>query len=160
MRKILCFLIIFACFSFAAEANVSAPEKAVAVSDSVAAVDSASVSADSAAASKSVENELRAEIAMRDSVMTAQNEICSAEKDTLRSSIEVEKAKSANWEQSYNTIKKNNELCAQALATSIGVNEKKKEKEDEDRRQAAMMTSTSFIGGLGIGMLLFWLIFD
>ena len=72
--------------------------------------------------------------------------------------IEVEKAKSDNWEKSYNTIKKDNETCAQMLSTSIGVNEKKKEKEDQDRRSAAMATSSSFLGGFGVGMLVMWLI--
>lgn len=85
---------------------------------------------------------------------------CTVEKDSLKNALELEQAKSENWEKSYNTIKQNNAVCAQALSVSIGVNEKKKEKEAMDRQQAAMMTSTSFLGGLGLGMLLFWLIFD
>ena len=76
----------------------------------------------------------------------------------MRSVIETEKAKSENWEKSYNTIKKDNETCAQMLSTSISVNEKKKEKEDNDRRAAAMATSSSFLGGVGIGLLIMWLI--
>lgn len=103
---------------------------------------------------------LKQEIAVRDSVMALRDSSCSAEKDSLKKSLEVEQAKSANWEKSYNEIKQNNEVCAQALSVSIGVNEKKKEKEEMDRQQAAMMTSSSFIGGVGLGMLLFWLIFD
>ena len=104
------------------------------------------------------ETELQQEVALRDSIMQVQGEACSMEKDSLRSLIETEKAKSANWEQSYNTIKKDNEVCAQALSVSIGVNENKKEKEDEERRAAAMMTSSSFLGGIGIGLLIMWLI--
>jgi F0F1-type ATP synthase assembly protein I len=80
------------------------------------------------------------------------------EKDSLRAVIDTEKDKSENWEKSYNTIKKDNEMCAQALSVSIGVNEKKKEQDDNDRRAAAMMTSSSFLGGLGIGLLIMWLI--
>lgn len=106
------------------------------------------------------ESELKQEIAIRDSVMELQANTCSVEKDSLKKSLEVEQAKSANWEQSYNVLKQNNAACAQALSVSIGVNEKKKEKEDMDRQQAAMMSSTAFMGGLGLGMLLFWLIFD
>lgn len=113
--------------------------------------------ADSASA---VESSLKSEIALRDSVMALRDSSCSVEKDSLKKALEVEQNKSANWEKSYNTIKQNNEVCAQALSVSIGVNEKKKEKESMDRQQAAMMSSTAFMGGVGLGMLLFWLIFD
>ena len=106
----------------------------------------------------SAEAELQQELAVRDSVMQQQGDACNLEKDSLRAAIEVEKAKSDNWEKSYNTIKKDNETCAQMLSTSIGVNEKKKEKEDQDRRSAAMATSSSFLGGFGVGMLVMWLI--
>ena len=106
----------------------------------------------------SAQAELQQEIAVRDSVMQQQGDACNLEKDSLRAAIEVEKAKSDNWEKSYNTIKKDNETCAQMLSTSIGVNEKKKEKEDQDRRSAAMATSSSFLGGFGVGMLVMWLI--
>lgn len=95
---------------------------------------------------------------MRDSVMQAQGEACTLENDSLRTMIETERAKSENWEKSYNTVKADNQTCAQALSVSIGVNEKKKEKEDEERRAAAMMTSSSFLGGIGIGVLIMWLI--
>ena len=106
----------------------------------------------------SAEAELKQELAVRDSVMQVQGDACSLEKDSLRSVIETEKAKSENWEKSYNTVKKDNETCAQMLSTSIGVNENKKEKEDNDRRAAAMATSSSFLGGVGIGLLIMWLI--
>lgn len=105
-----------------------------------------------------VATELKQEIALRDSVMQVQGNACSVEKDSLRAVIETEKAKSDNWEKSYNTVKKDNETCAQMLVTSIGMNEKKQEKEQEDRRAAAMATSSSFLGGVGIGLLIMWLI--
>ena len=106
----------------------------------------------------SAEAELKQEIAVRDSVMQEQGNTCSAEKDSLRAVIETEKAKSENWEKSYNVVKKDNETCAQMLSTSIGVNVNKQEKEDNDRRSAAMATSSSFLGGIGIGLLIMWLI--
>jgi len=108
----------------------------------------------------SSEAELKSEIALRDSVMALRDSSCSIEKDSLKKALEVEQNKCANWEKSYNTVKQNNEVCAQALSVSLGVNEKKKEKENMDRQEAAMMSSTAFLGGLGLGMLLFWLIFD
>ena len=104
------------------------------------------------------EAELKQEIAVRDSVMQVQGDACTVEKDSLRAVIETEKAKSENWEKSYNTIKKDNETCAQMLSTSIGVNENKKEKEEQDRRSAAMAASTSFFGGVSLGLLVMWLI--
>ena len=104
------------------------------------------------------ETELKQELAVRDSVMQVQGDACTLEKDSLRSVIESEKAKSENWEKSYNTVKKDNETCAQMLVTSIGINEKKQEKEQEDRRSAAMAASSSFLGGVGIGLLIMWLI--
>jgi hypothetical protein len=111
-----------------------------------------------ASQTSTAETELKQELAVRDSVMQVQGDACSLEKDSLRSVIETEKAKSENWEKSYNTVKKDNETCAQMLSTSIGVNENKKEKEDNDRRAAAMATSSSFLGGVGIGLLIMWLI--
>lgn len=107
-----------------------------------------------------VETQLKEEIAVRDSVMAVRDSSCSVEKDSLRAALQVEQNKCANWEQSYNTIKRDNEVCAQALRVSIGVNEKRKERSEEERREMQMMGSTSFLGGLGLGMLLFWLIFD
>jgi hypothetical protein len=128
----------------------------LALSLSVAFADeTATPAADSAA---TVETELKQELAMRDSVMQVQGNACTVEKDSLRAVIETEKAKSENWEKSYNTVKKDNETCAQMLSTSIGVNENKQKKEDEDRRAAAMATSSSFLGGVGIGLLIMWLI--
>ena len=85
---------------------------------------------------------------------------CSVEKDSLRAALNSEKAKGENWEKSYETMKKSNETCAKALSVSIGVSENSKEKRDEERREAAMMSGSAFLGGLGLGMLLFWLIFD
>ena len=109
-------------------------------------------------AQESAESELKQEIAVRDSVMQVQGETCAVEKDSLRAVIEAEKAKSDNWEKSYNVVKKGNETCAQMLKTSLNVNENQKEKEEEERKTAAMMASSSFLGGLGVGLLVMWLI--
>ena len=111
-----------------------------------------------ASQTSTAETELKQELAVRDRVMQVQGDACTLEKDSLRSVIESEKAKSENWEKSYNTVKKDNETCAQMLVTSIGMNEKKQEKEQEDRRSAAMAASSSFLGGVGIGLLIMWLI--
>lgn len=101
---------------------------------------------------------MQEELAMRDSVMQVRDSLCAVEKDSLRKAIVVEEAKCANWEQSYQTMKQNNEVCAQALGVALDVNEKGKEKVDDEKRKAATMTGTSFLGGLGVGLLVMWLI--
>ena len=147
MRKILCVLLFFSVVVFAAET----------VADSVAApVDSAA----EMSAPQETCSEFKSEIAHRDSLMAVADSSCSVEKDSLRAALNSEQAKTKNWEQSYETMKKSNETCARALSVSIDVNEKNKEKENQSRSQAAMMTSSSFFGGIALGMLLFWLIFD
>jgi len=142
---------VFACFGTSVAAQ---PKDSVVVQN----VDSAAVQP------AITENDpvavLNAEIALRDSIMGARDSSCSVEKQSLRNSLELEQAKCENWEQSYNTIKKNNEVCAQALSVSLGVSEKKKEEVEDERRKASTMTTTSFLGGIAVGMLLFWLIFE
>ena len=103
---------------------------------------------------------MQEELAMRDSVMQVRDSLCSIEKDSLRSALVVQEAKCANWEQSYQTMKRDNEVCAQALGTTLEINEKNKEKADDERRRAAMAGGMSFTSGLLVGALLFWLIFD
>lgn len=101
---------------------------------------------------------MQEEIALRDSVMQVRDSLCAVEKDSLRRSIVVEEAKCANWEQSYETVKKGNEVCAQALSVAIETNEKNKEKAAEEKKKTAMMSSSSFFGGVGVGLLIMWLI--
>jgi len=125
-----------------------------------AAADSTAVAPADTAAPQETCAEAQTELAHRDSLMAVADSACTLEKDSLRAALASEKAKGENWEKSYETMKKSNEACAKALSVSLGVNENSKEKRDEERREAAMMSGTSFLGGLGIGMLLFWLIFD
>lgn len=103
---------------------------------------------------------MQEELALRDSVMQLRDSLCTMEKDSLRKSVVVEEAKCANWEQSYQVMKQNNEVCAKALGIAIEASEKDKDRADEERRKAAVMSSSSFMGGLLVGALLFWLIFD
>lgn len=160
IASIFAVVVLSATFLFAQQpAAVPAPVAAP-VADSVSAPAAETAVAAEPVSSASTEEELKSEISVRDSVMALRDSTCSIEKDSLKKALEVEQAKCANWEKSYNTVKQNSEVCAQALSVSIGVNEKKKEKEDMDRQQAAMMTSTAFMSGVGLGMLLFWLIFD
>lgn len=77
--------------------------------------------------------EFKSEIAHRDSLMAVADSSCSVEKDSLRATLNSELAKTKNWEQSYETMKKNNETCARALSVSIEANEKSKEKEIQSK---------------------------
>lgn len=131
---------------------------------SVAAESGAKVSTD---AVSSAEAELVAELAVRDSVMAVRDSACTVEKQSLRSDLEIEKAKCENWEQSYNTLKKNNETCAKALSVAIEASqeqtEKQKAKEEAEKEKEGfnrMMTGASMATGFGLGMLIMWLIID
>ena len=158
MNKILFALLFCVVAAFAADkpatnaksANSVPAESVTAPADSVAEM----------SAPQETCSEYKSELAHRDSLMAIADSSCSVEKDSLRAALNSEQAKTKNWEQSYETMKKSNETCAKALSVSVGVNEKNKERENQSRSQAAMMTSSSFFGGIALGMLLFWLIFD
>ena len=166
MNKILFALLFCVVASFAADkpvANAKAANSVPAASAQPAADSAAAAPVDSAAemaAPQETCSEFKTELAHRDSLMAVADSSCSVEKDSLRAALNSEQAKTKNWEQSYETMKKSNETCAKALSVSVGVNEKNKERENQSRSQAAMMTSSSFFGGIALGMLLFWLIFD
>ncbi len=85
----------------------------------------------------------------------------------MRSDLEIERAKCENWEQSYNTLKKNNETCAKALSVAIEASqeqtEKQKAKEEAEKEKEGsdrMMTGASMAASFGLGMLIMWLIID
>jgi hypothetical protein len=108
--------------------------------------------------------ELVAELAVRDSVMAIHDSVCIVEKNALRSDLEIERAKCENWEQSYNTLKKNNETCAKALSVAVQASqeqaEKQKAKEKEKEKSDVVMQSASMAASFGLGMLIMWLILD
>lgn len=108
--------------------------------------------------------ELVAELAVRDSVMAIHDSVCIVEKKALRSDLEIERAKCENWEQSYNTLKKNNETCAKALSVAVQASqeqaEKQKTKEKEKEKSDVVMQSASMAASFGLGMLIMWLILD
>ena len=111
--------------------------------------------------------ELVAEIAVRDSVMALHDSACTVEKKSLRSDLDVERAKCENWEQSYNTLKKNNETCAKTLAVALEASQdqaekqKAKEKAEKEKEESDVMArSASLLGSFGLGMLIMWLILD
>lgn len=128
-----------------------------------AGVVNAAEAAGSAAENAAEKAELVAEIAVRDSVMAVHDSACTVEKQSLRSDLEVEKAKCENWEQSYNTLKKNNETCAKALSVAVQATQeqmeqqKAKEKADKEKENTdRMMTGASMAASFGLGMLLMW----
>jgi len=118
-------------------------------------------------AAEPAEAGLIAELAARDSVMALRDSACTVEKQSLRSDLEIERAKCENWEQSYNTLKKNNETCAKALSVAIEASqeqtEKQKAKEEAEKEKEGsdrMMTGASMAASFGLGMLIMWLIID
>ena len=120
-----------------------------------------------AAVSAADKAELIAELAERDSVMALRDSACTVEKKSLRSDLELERAKCENWEQSYNTLKKNNETCAKALSVAVQANQEQaekqnaKEKADKEKDKSdVVMQSASLAASFGLGMLIMWLILD
>ncbi|SIO10755.1 hypothetical protein [Fibrobacter sp. UWB11] len=111
--------------------------------------------------------ELVTELAVRDSVMALRDSACTVEKKALRSDLELERAKCENWEQSYNTLKKNNETCAKALSVAIQASQEQAEKQEakekadkEKDKSDVVMQSASMAASFGLGMLIMWLILD
>lgn len=111
--------------------------------------------------------ELVAELAVRDSVMALHDSACTVEKKALRSDLELERAKCENWEQSYNTLKENNETCAKALSVAIQASQEQAEKQEakdkadkEKDKSDVMIQSASMAASFGLGMLIMWLILD
>ena len=116
-------------------------------------------------AAEPAEAGLIAELAARDSVMALRDSACTVEKQSLRSDLEIERAKCENWEQSYNTLKKNNETCAKALSVAMEASQEqaekieKQKKADEDKQVSdRAMASMSMAASFGVGMLIMWLI--
>ena len=157
-------LLFAVAFAFAAPSNAGNAQPSAAntqvANTQTAPAQSAGESSAAAPAEMVPVDVMQEELALRDSVMQVRDSLCTVEKDSLRKSVVVEEAKCANWEQSYQVMKQNNEVCAKALGIAIEASEKDKDRADEERRKAAVMSSSSFMGGLLVGALLFWLIFD
>jgi hypothetical protein len=139
VRSFVLSVLVLAFVAFAAEAGNKASEKA----------------------------ELIAELAVRDSVMALHDSACTVEKKSLRSDLELERAKCENWEQSYNTLKKNNETCAKALSIAVQASQEQAEKQEakekadkEKDKSDVVMQSASLAASFGLGMLIMWLILD
>ncbi|MCF0224085.1 MAG: hypothetical protein HUK20_07435 [Fibrobacter sp.] len=102
--------------------------------------------------------ELLAEIALRDSIMELRDSACVVEKDSLRSAVVMEQSLCRSFQQSYETMKKDNESCARALRAAKEDNENRLAEEPDE--SSVIVPTSTFLGGLGLGMLLFWLIFE
>ena len=61
-------------------------------------------------------------------------------------------------DSAYASLKQNNDNCMTALSVSMNAQMDAKKNAGRDP-QAMMMSATSFVTGLGLGALLFWLIF-
>lgn len=159
LMRSLAVLLVAVAFTFAAPSNAGNAQPSAANTQAAPAPAGESPVAEAPAEMVPVDV-MQEELALRDSVMQVRDSLCTVEKDSLRKSVVVEEAKCANWEQSYQVMKQNNEVCAKALGIAIEASEKDKDRADEERRKAAVMSSSSFMGGLLVGALLFWLIFD
>ena len=106
---------------------------------------------------------LKQEIALRDSLMAVGDSACTAEKDSLRGALALSNAMGDSWKQSYETMRKDGEACARAQNVAMAEDEYQDDEEVSSEKSEGFSTTavaSSFVGGLGIGMLLFWLIFE
>ncbi|MCQ2096485.1 MAG: hypothetical protein MJY87_00890 [Fibrobacter sp.] len=138
-KKIFSLIAFLAVFVFAAETSPAGMDSVQALPDQT--------------------KELLAEIALRDSLMAVRDSSCVAEKDSMRFALTMERAISQNWQQSYETMRKDGEACTQALRTAREENENKVNEAEKSNSSSVIVPTSTFLGGLGIGMLLFWLFF-
>lgn len=157
MKKILFALLALATFTFAAETsnNVAADSSAVLAADTTL-----TVAADSSVSVAPVSAEASYEIALRDSLLAAKDSASAAEKQALQTKLDIESARCGNWEQSYAVLDTNFQTCSKMLRVYAETAEKKTEQLNEARKMNAMAQSTSFIGGVLLGILVGWLIWD
>lgn len=171
MKKIL-FALAFATFAFAAETqpvvpatestvNEVAPQATdiVAITEAPSQTDSAKATAaiDVIAANQATHD---SEIALRDSLLAAKDSINAADKQAMQTKLDVQEARCENWEKSYSTLETDFQTCSRMLRTSIETQEQKDKQLKETAKMNAMAQSTSFIGGVLIGLLIGWLVWD
>lgn len=159
MKKILLAL-AFCSSVFAAETSVDS-SKVQSVEQPVPAVaDSASSAVTPVDMVAATQANYDAEIALRDSLLSAKDSAHIAETQAMQTKLDIESARCGNWEQSYAVLDTNFQTCSKMLRVYAETAEKKTEQLNEARKMNAMAQSTSFIGGVLIGILVGWLIWD
>ncbi len=119
--------------------------------------DSANVKPDS---TMNLAQEETRELLWRDSLLASKDSLLEAERQAHRTAMETETARCENWEKSYNTVQTEFATCAKMLSVSVENLEKNKEREAEEFQKTMMMQTSSFIGGILLGMLIYWLAID
>lgn len=161
MKKIL-LVLSFVAAAFAAEEVQPAVQETVApaveqIADTVSAQKDVATPIDVMAANQATQD---AEIALRDSLLAVKDSISAADKQAMQTKLDVESARCENWEKSYAVLDTNFQTCSKMLRVYAETAEKKTEQLNEAKKMSAMAQSTSFIGGVLIGILVGWLIWD
>ena len=100
---------------------------------------------------------LQGEVALRDSLLAASDSARAAERAQYETDLDVQTARCENWEKSYATVENEYRLCSKALGVYVESTEKyKKEKNQRDM----VGTAGSFVGGLLIGVLIGFLVWN
>jgi len=101
-----------------------------------------------------------AEIALRDSLLAAKDSVNAAEKADMQTKLDVTSARCESWEKSYAVLDTNFQTCSKMLRVYAETAEKKTQQLNEASKMNAMAQSTSFVGGVLIGLLIGWLVWD
>lgn len=101
--------------------------------------------------------DLQGELALRDSLLAANDSVRSAEKAQYETDIEVQNARCENWEKSYATMENEYRLCTKALGVYVESTEKYKK---ESNKRDMVGPIGSFVGGILIGVLIGWAVWD
>lgn len=100
---------------------------------------------------------LQGELALRDSLLAANDSARAAEKARYETDIEVQNARCENWEKSYATIENEYRLCTKALGVYVESTEKYKQ---ESNKRDMVGPIGSFVGGILIGVLIGWAVWN
>lgn len=100
---------------------------------------------------------LQGELALRDSLLAANDSARAAEKARYETDIEVQSARCENWEKSYATIENEYRLCTKALGVYVESTEKYKQ---ESNKRDMVGPIGSFVGGILIGVLIGWAVWN
>lgn len=98
------------------------------------------------------------ELQLKDSIIVAQDRFCRELESRYKDELYLEQEKSANWDSSFATIKKEYEVCSKALfITSESLLAKEAAVKESSASKAVV--GAYFLGGVAVGAFLFYLFF-
>lgn len=102
-------------------------------------------------------NPLARELAEKDSLLSLRDSLYLSEEARLKKEITLSEARCENWEKSFNTVQEELNSCAKVLRVTYETQEANAK---DSRRNLLIAQTGSFIGGILVGLLLYWAAFD